>query len=216
LTRELTNDYWEAVRTDLEHDDFSGGQVVDSYGSLRFRTTRTMEPNRADRHELTSRYSWTITDPDTVAFVVKHCGLNVVDPMAGSGWWAHLLTEAGVMVQASDENPPDGTEANMWHRGGSHVPVARADAATGVDLAPAGSTLLLSWPPYDSDAGYRALRAYRGDAVVYIGEGYGGCCGDDAMFDLFTSDFEQVAEHRPVQFYGLHDWVTVYRRKRNR
>ncbi len=210
-----TNAYWEAVRHCVEHDDFGGGPTVDEYGSLaRRRTGRDSEfEHRADRRELTSQFSWTVTDPATVAFVLEHCGPQVLDPLAGSGWWAHLLGQGDVLVTASDLNPPDGTDANHWHRGGEHVTVARMDAVIAAGLSSVTQTLLLSWPPYDSDIGVRIVEAFRGNRIVYVGEGWGGCCGDDAMFELLGRDWEEIAEHRPVQFYGLHDYVTIYDRK---
>lgn len=208
LTSQRTNDYWDAVRDHIEHDSLGDGPTVDTYGSIRRNYGL-----RVDREGLTSRYSWTVTDPATVDFVIEHAGNLVVDPMAGSGWWAYLLTQAGVTVMASDVTPPNGTRDNVWHRGDSHVPVGRSDAADAVSLAPVGATLLLSWPPYDGDPGYRALKAYRGNRVIYAGEGWGGCCGDDDMFELLRDEWDEVAEHRPVQFYGLHDYVTTYQRK---
>jgi hypothetical protein len=207
-----TNAYWEAVRDHLEPDSLAGGAlVVDNYGSLGARRSGDYG-TRCDRRELTSAYSWTVTSPTTVAFVAEYAGSMVVDPLAGSGWWAHLLTEEGVTVLASDENPPDGTDANKWHRDRTHVPVGTADGAAAVSVAPPGATLLLSWPPMD-DAGFRILSAYRGSRVIHIGEGWGGCTGDDDLFELLQRDWIEVAEHMPVQFYGLHDFVTVYDRK---
>lgn len=210
MTSATTNAYWEAVRKHVGNDSLYGGPCVDTYGSI------TRDPGiRVDRTALTSRYSWTVTDPTTVDFVVEHAGLAVVDPMAGSGWWAHLLIEAGVTAYASDKNPPDGTDANHWHRDDTHVPVARADVADAVELAGSQATLLLSWPPMD-DAGYRGLKAYRGDRLIFIGEGDGGCTGDEVLFELLRDAWTEVAEHRPVQWYGLHDYVTVYDRNGDR
>ena len=73
-------------------------------------------------------------------------------------------------------------------------------------------TLLLAWPPYDDPIGEKALTAYAGTRVIYIGEMDGGCCGDDAMFQRLATEWREVAEIRPVQWAGLHDWVTVYDR----
>lgn len=206
----VTNDYWDAVRDHIEQDNLWGGPVVDNYGAV----TRDYR-ERVDRFALCGRYSWTVTAPQTVAFVVEHAGARVVDPMAGSGWWANLLTESGIHVTASDLNPPDGTEANHWHREGQHVPVLQLDAVQAATVASADATLLLSWPPYDSQIGHEVLAAFGGRRVVYIGEGAGGCCGDDAMFDLLGRDWNEVAEHRPVQYYGIHDYVTIYDRRGN-
>lgn len=203
-----TNDYWEAVRAHLHHDGLWGGDVVDTYGSLR----RDHELS-VDRFALCGQYSWTITDPDSVAFVLDRCGPIVVDPLAGSGWWAHLLAGEHVRVYASDLNPPDGTDANHWHQTSSHLPIARSAAVQAVQEVPVTATLLLSWPPYATDAGCDALAAYPGNRVIYMGEGDGGCCGTDALFELFESGWNQVAVHRPVQYYGIHDYITVYDRK---
>lgn len=202
-----TNAYWEAVREYVKVDRFYGGPCVDTYGAIE----RNFEI-RVDRFELCSEFSWTVTDPITVDFVRRHAGQSVNDPLAGSGWWAWLLEQAGIDVIASDINPPDGTPANKWHRGGTHVDIARMDAAEAVKLGGAPWTLLLSWPPYESEVGEHMLAAYTGRRVIYIGEGEDGCCGNDAMFTVLERDWHEIATHRPVQFYGLHDYVTVYER----
>jgi hypothetical protein len=165
------------------------------------------------RSDLVGRYAWTITDPATVAFVARHTGPKVIDPMAGSGYWAHLLRQLGVDVLASDETPPTG-EANNWHRTGvQHVEVGRADAVEAVAAHGADRALLLAWPPYDSPIGADTLAAFPGDRVIFIGESEGGCTGDDRLFALFAEEWTEVASHRPVQFMGLHDFITVYDRK---
>lgn len=205
-----TNEYWEAVRGHVQMDNVFGSPVpvVDAYGSIRGDYGI-----KVDRNALCSKYSWTVTDPATVEFVRDHAGPMLVDPLAGSGWWAYLLEQDHVDVLASDANPPDGTDANTWHRGGAHLPLLRLDAVDAVERGGPLRTLLLSWPPYDSDIGAQILAAYRGSRIIYIGEGWGGCCGDDGMFQQFESDWSEVAEHRPIQYYGIRDWVTVYERK---
>jgi hypothetical protein len=198
-----TNDYWEAVRAHVEHDAWGGGPTVDEYGGLAKRQGRGGFEHRCDRRELTSQFSWTVTDPATVAFVLEHCGPAVVDP----------LGLAGVDVAASDLDPPNGADANNWHRGSAHLEVLRMDAVDAIGLSDPARMLLLSWPPYDSPVGHDVIAAYRGDRIVYIGEGSYGCCGDENMWRLIEAEWVEVVDHRPVQFYGMHDWVTVYERK---
>ncbi len=139
----------------------------------------------------------------------------MVDPLAGTGYWAWLLTQAGRDVAASDVSPPAGGTQNHWHVGGkcfTHV-----DAADAVDavVEHADRTLLLMWPPYDDEIGARIVRAYSGDRIVYVGEDAHGCCGTEAMFKMLDDEDEwtNVASHRPIQWYGLHDRVTVYERR---
>lgn len=198
------NPYWNEVRNTVEADRTWGGPTARIYafdGSPY-----------ADRHDLVGRYAWTISDPATVAFVAEHAGARVLDPMAGSGYWAYLLS-ATADVLAFDLNPPD-LGGNHWHKQGViHAPVDRGDAIEVADRHGAGRTLLLAWPPYDDPTGASVVRAYGGARIVYIGESSGGCCGDDNLFDEFRSNWVKVAEHRPVQYTGMHDFVIVYDRK---
>lgn len=205
-----TNAYWEAVAAHATPSTYTW-----DHGALHIGAP-TNDPEWwrtiADRTDLCSRYSWTITDPDTVAFVVQHSRGAVIDPMAGSGWWAHLLTQAGVDVVASDLHPP-GSAGNHWHKHDTHHPIQQANAAGAVAGRCSARTLLLSWPPYDDTTGADILAATTTDRVIYIGENAGGCCGNDDMFDLLDQQWAEVACHRPVQWYGIHDFVTVYDRK---
>lgn len=206
-----TNDYWDAVKDHATPSGYSWDNGALMVGAP------SNDPNWwrhvGDRNDLASRYSWTITDPTTVAFVAQHAGPKAVDPMAGSGWWALLLGEAGVDTLASDLHPA-GSEGNHWHkRADCWVPIGVSDGATTAAEHGANRTLLLSWPPYDDSAGADILAAYPGERVIYIGEGPGGCCGTDSMFDLFETGWVEVASHRPVQWYGIHDYVTVYDRR---
>jgi hypothetical protein len=74
--------------------------------------------------------------------------------------------------------------------------------------------LLLSWPPYDKPFAYEALSAFPGDTLFYIGEGDGGCTGDDAFFRLLYEEWEEV-EYCPdhISWSGIRDYLTLYRRK---
>lgn len=193
-----TNAYWDAVK---DH--------VNPTGSL-WRTPEVYGygPGKPDRHEHVRRYSWTITAPATVGFVAEHAGPRLVDPMAGTGWWAHLLTQAGVDVVAYDLGPG----ANDWHKGAPlHHRVEEADGVDAVTMH-ADRALLLAWPPYDDPAGARIVRAYGGSRVIYIGEGDFGCTGDDDLHELLAKEWREVADHVPVQWFGMHDRITVFER----
>lgn len=207
-TVDLKNPFWDEVKERVRRDNDYGvdfGLCVGGIDDLGALTSRT---------DLTSRYAWTITAPETVSFVAEHLGIAAIDPLAGSGYWTYLLTQAGVNVLSSDIAPAGSGQPNRHHRHKAWMPIFQDNAVNAVTRAASGRSLLLSWPPYADKVGAELVAALKGDRIVYIGEGDGGCCGDDDMFTLLDEGWTEVDSHRPVQFWGLHDYVTVYDRKK--
>lgn len=165
------------------------------------------------REAMVRKYSWTITSPDAIGFIVAHTRGNLIDPMAGTGYWSYLLTQAGVDCVSSDRHPPAADlDDNMWHpHMTQHVEVKRQDAVQAAHQADPRRTLLLAWPPVDNVASL-ALQAFGGERMIYIGEGQGGCTADDGFFDVIDKDWHLTAFHPPVQYDGIHDYITVYDR----
>lgn len=213
---ERWNPYWDEVKGYIGVDRLMGQTAVlpphpdhpdDSDGFWSSLASTEL------RRQLVPRYAWTVTSPDTVAFVAKYAGPFVVDPMAGTGYWARLLAERGAFVMAYDRHAAD-PAANHWHQSMPHwTRVLSGEAADTVAAAGAGVTLLLSWPPYDTPDGADAVRAYTGNRIIYIGEGDGGCTGDDELHKILSAEWIEVEYHKPVQWWGLHDMVFVYDRR---
>jgi SAM-dependent methyltransferase len=204
------NPYWDEVRDLVTVERYHTWETPSRQigGAARWHDT-------AGRTSFSDRYAWTITAPDTVAFVAEHVGPRVLDPLAGTGYWGYLLGQLGADVVSTDLNPATGaTEAErIWHsRAEPFCPVLKSDAVDSVTVNGEGRVLVLSWPPYSEPIGAQVLAAYRGDRFVFIGEGDGGCCGGDDMWSLIRDGWHEVADHRPVQWYGMHDYVTVYER----
>ncbi|WP_152531363.1 hypothetical protein [Mycobacterium sp. UM_CSW] len=164
-----------------------------------------------NRQLLVRKYCWTIPDPDTVAFVAKHAHGGLVDPIAGTGYWAYLLAQVGVAVVCYDLNPGAALATNGWHDEVLHVDVGAKDCAEAAASHP-DRTLFLSWPPHGQDVGERILLAYKGNRVIYVGDGQGGATGDDRMHRILETDWTEVDSRQPVQWWGQHDRVTVYER----
>lgn len=56
------------------------------------------------------------------------------------------------------------------------------------------------------------LMNYRGDTLVYIGEGGGGCTGDDLFHEILGEEWHVEDFYEIPQWYGIHDDLYVYKR----
>jgi hypothetical protein len=205
----IDNPYWEAVMDCVEPDSFRGNPVV---GEFRLdRSVAECIARTPNRITLARKYCWTIPDPDTVAFVAKHAHGGLIDPIAGTGYWAYLLTQVGVDIVCYDLNPGAELVTNGWHGDDLYAEVRAKDCADAVALHP-DRTLFLAWPPHGQDVGTRTLTAYQGARVIYVGEGNGGGTGDDQLHLLLDTDWTEVDSRQPVQWWGQRDRVTVYER----
>jgi hypothetical protein len=143
-----------------------------------------------NRQNLVRKYCWTIPDPDTVAFVAKHAQGGLVDPIAGTGYWAYLLAQVGLDVVCYDQNPGTALVTNGWHGEDLYAGVRARDGAEAVAQHP-DRTLFLSWPPFQQDVGTRILMSYKGKRVIHIGEDEGHT-GDDELRRILDSDWTEV------------------------
>ena len=87
------------------------------------------------------------------------------------------------------------------------------------DVAAAESeaeALVLCWPGYEDPMAVRALRAFRGGLLVYMGEGRGGCTADDAFFEELRGGWTLLYEDREAGggvIPGLDDAWQLYERR---
>ena len=158
------------------------------------------------RRVWTREFSWAIPT-DSALQIIADLG-PIVEIGAGTGYWAHLLRAMGVDVKAYDLYPPS---ENGWHPGAAQwtkvVEGGPERAGFHEDR-----TLVLCWPPYSSEMAANALKVYQGTTVVYIGEGNGGCTGDDEFHELLESHWD-IELHQIPQWYGIHDILHVCKRK---
>jgi hypothetical protein len=207
----IENPFWKLVEPHVTppNNNYEGPQI----GDWRSGGGDVWMQAWALRKEWARLYSWSVPDPDSIAFVVKNSNGAILDPMAGSGYWEYVLMQSGVDCVAFDRHPPQSSSGdNQWHEGvEQHVRVRQREAAESAAMCEPERTLFLSWPPMDSGA-YEAVKAYRGNRVIYIGEGNGGCTADENFFTLIETSWKQTALHKIAQWSGIHDFITVFDR----
>lgn len=198
----IDNPYWETVEPFVEFNKTWNAHIA------RFPVYDWL----AEREKLTHKYAWTVTDPETFDFVRAHCPNRVLDPLAGTGYWAYLLGQVGVEVIASDLRPPHPeADLNIWHpMAEQHVPVKQDNAVDAMVISEPGDTLLLGWPPA-SDIADLTLKAFRGNQMIYIGE-IQDSCASPGFWARVAAGWHPIGAHTPVQFDCMNDHVTVWSR----
>ena len=113
------------------------------------------------RRSFIASYSWGVPTREAIAAISAHFGdRQVLEVCAGRGLWALLLEATGSRVLATDGSEPVQP----------FVPVGCLDAEAAVRDHPECAGLLLVWPPFRDDAAFRALRAFQGDRVAFVGD----------------------------------------------
>jgi hypothetical protein len=194
-TQELT--LWQQV-VDASPKDGNGW---DSGFSVR-------EGERGRRDTFIERFGFAVPTPPAIKAISQFVGQRkVLEVGAGTGLWARLLSDAGVVVTAVDDWSG---KYNKPMKVGTHYPIERVDGIEAVKRHE-HKALLLCWPDYDDPIAAAALKAFCGDRLVYIGEGESGCTGDD-RFHKMLRHWELVQSIALPQWPGIHDELTLHRR----
>lgn len=150
------------------------------------------------------------SDQSLVGAILPYC--PIVEINAGTGALAAAIAAAGGRIVATDAYLSHGS-GNWW---GRHHRVFKAEATrVGRLLRKSSLSLLSSWPNYDEHYCYETVRQLPiGSHFLYIGEGEGGCTGDDALHELLREDFELLREVPIDAFEYMHDQLWIYKRSK--
>lgn len=147
------------------------------------------------------KYSYAIPDNDAIQKIAKYSPL--IEIGAGSGYWSYLLQNIGVDIIAYD-NKSWGWDWKTWCN------VQEGDHSILLNVKE--RNLFLCWPDYDTSFAYDCLKNFKGKYFIYIGEGSGGCTGDDQFFELLYNNFEIVDSYDIPQWAGIRDYLQIYKR----
>lgn len=166
-------------------------------------------------------FAHTVSDPWTLKFVlwmlfeVRSEADGVVSIGAGTGYWEALLALHGYRVDAFDIAPPD-REQNEYHdrRNRNFYPVGVGGPEKAAEFP--HRVLMLAWPPPSpGDLAFKALSAYQGEYLLYIGALLNPRQnGDDDFFIELLRHWEMVAGTEPVRWRDSKDYVVLFKRIR--
>lgn len=208
------NPLWEIVQwMPCRSDGHTATLYPDGYGmALNGEWMSKIHKLGITRTALCRTYAFSIMSPSDIEWLSKIVGVSsVVEINAGRGYWAWQLEQIGVNVAAYDPHVP-GEDNEYFRNAGTFTTVTRRDH-TAVELHP-DRVMLTVWPDYDADYAARALELYRGDVVVYAGEGPGGCTADDEFHTILERDWEWLSSSPGhVTWWGVNCHLDAYVRK---
>lgn len=162
-----------------------------------------------DREEFRVGVSWHVPTQLLIDLMKKYSPLVSV----GSGF---AYTESLALEQEIDVIPTDlaPNSYNQWCRKGKFFcEVEQMDAVAAINKYP-DRNVFMAWPPYDTPMAYDAAVAMApGQFLIYVGESWGGCNGDDRFFEYLNDFFVEIEDLAIPQWYGLNDHCIVYRKK---
>jgi hypothetical protein len=155
------------------------------------------------------RYAFAIPSEAALASLARHA--PIVELGAGTGYWAFLLRHRGVDCVAYDRAPPDQIANPNRFQPLTWTRVERGDIDTLAGHR--DRALFLCWPSYRDPFAARALRAYAGTTLLYIGEPAGGHTADDDFFAQLAQHWLAVEQVALPNWPGTRDALTVYCRR---
>lgn len=174
--------------------------------------------------QLRHTYSYSMVNDRALQMIAKHTGLlgKILEVGAGNGYLAEVLHRNSpyLRVTATDIQPYQNVfldGARRWHT------VHRISAVRAVQRYVGFNVLLMSWPPYrdlndrlDPHSGafsYHALKEWKGNIFVYIGEPENGCTGTPAFHKLLREEWTAIDGCAIPQWPDEHDELVIYGRK---
>jgi hypothetical protein len=199
-----TNRYAELVYRVQGH---LNGEAV-FWGAMRrrawSRTDRILRSSRW-RHRLIPIFGFAIPNEAALRLIERHA--PILEVGAGCGYWASLLRARGVDMLVTDKSPK---KWGYWTWKKKWTLVERHDHR--IAKKANDSALLMIWPDYNDAWAEKALKGYRGDTVIYIGEGHGGCTADDGFHELLDKKWTKHDTVNIPTWWGVRDYLMLYKR----
>lgn len=159
------------------------------------------------REKMVRYYSWAIPNEAAINKLAELA--PIVEMGAGGGYWSYLIRKkvgfSGVVAYDRRIEIPNFWAKRRW----THTFYGQPSKLK----KHRNSTLFLCWPPYNTDMAARCLKYYQGNRLAYVGEGYGGCTGDDAFHDELEEKWNLEETIEIPQWWGVHDQLFVFRKK---
>ena len=158
------------------------------------------------RQAFIRRFGFAIPDTAGLGIIERHQPLLKVG--AGLGYWAYELQSNRVDIIATDRD----TQAR-WPGKTPWTPVEKLPALDAIHRYPERN-VLICWPDNNDPWASEALRTFKADTIIYVGEEPDGCTGTHEMFHLMRRRFFIERTHHIPRFLLPNDRLQILKRKK--
>jgi len=155
------------------------------------------------RHELTKKYAWAIPNAEAIEQLRMYQPL--IEIGAGKGYWASLIDGDILCFDHKFNDNPYTDHDELFYPVELGGPEKVAEHPY--------RTLFLCWPPYSNPMGADCLKLYQGNIFIHVGEGPGGCTGDDEYWQILEEEWVETKTVIIPSWYGIRDYFQVYERR---
>lgn len=164
------------------------------------------------RNKAIQKYGFAILSENVIDRLKKYA--PILEVGAGTGYWAYEFQKRAIDYIATDLKISENSYFKFDEKKSKHwTNVENLSAEEAIEKYP-NRTLLICWPCYNEPWAYDAVCQFKGDYVIYVGEGYEGCTADDQFHYYMDENFYLIDELNLFQWRGFHDRVFVYRRNK--
>ena len=191
---------------DLEHYGPGGEGYLDELQDKKHKSL--MDWYRRDKY--IKDYGWSVPNREAISKINDFiAGEKILEIGAGYGLWAKLLQDEGADIAATDAHSDYyGEKFNPSSKSFTHV--ESLDALKALEKYGGYGVLMTVWPPYADSMANEAIKNFKGNKLVYVGEGGWGCTGDDDLHCTLENEWSQVERIDIPKWDGIHDAVYLY------
>ena len=170
------------------------------------------------------KFGYSIPSKKAVEKIAKWVeGGKIIEIAAGRGLWARLLSDIGVVVEASDYQA---ILKNNWlneqesedstKNGDTFHPILEMLGEEHSKLGGAADTLMLVWPDFreqnnGNDWQSEAVKNFAGNKIILIGEqGGGGATGTPKFWEEIKNYWIEKDHVSIPNWTGIYDYVVLY------
>lgn len=222
LNKRLNGSLDESLQIDLK-EFLSKGLVFDSIEHL-FKDRNYLNDNNynfevkfslmALRYSFVEQFGFVLLSEQLLNQVSEFLeNKTVCEIGAGTGWLSYNLQKKGIDITPVDYKPIQDSDFAFKKL---HTDIL---VANGIDYLEntLSDVVILSWPDYDTSFASQVLKSLKkGQTLIYIGEGDGGCTGDDEFFSLIETktklnkNVTESLQKSSLSWTGIHDTWYVF------